>query len=218
MAQLETPGTLPAREGELRQAFLGQVDIIPGGERLRKCIQCGTCTGSCPVSYAMDLSPREVIARFRAGDIESILRSRTIWICASCYACTVRCPVEIRITDLLYALKRVAMDKHIRPKQFPVYALSEAFVRSVKMFGRNFEMGLLSEFFLRSLRWTDLIKMAPLGWKMFRKGRLGLFPERIAGLKDLRKIIERAEAIERPQEPVPERAVTDTVGYEAIQS
>jgi heterodisulfide reductase subunit C len=218
MAQLKTPGTLPVREGELRKAFLDQVDIIPGGERLRKCIQCGTCTGSCPVSYTMDLSPREVIARFRAGDIETILRSRTIWICASCYACTVRCPADIRITDLLYALKRVAMDKHIRPRQFPVYALSEAFVRSVRMFGRNFEMGLLTEFFLRSMKWIDLIKMAPLGLKMMRAGRLGLWPDRIAGLKDLRKIIERAEAIERPQELAPGRAMTDKVGYEAIQS
>ena len=182
MAKLETPGTLPARESELRKAFLGQVDIIPGGERLRKCIQCGTCTGSCPVSYAMDLSPREVIACFRAGDIETILRSRTIWICASCYACTVRCPQDIRITDLLYALKRVAMEKNIRPRQFPVYVLSEAFVRSIRWFGRNFEMGLLAEFFLRSVKWLDLIKMAPLGLKLLRCGRLGFFPERIAGI------------------------------------
>jgi len=218
MAQLETPGVLPARESELREAFLSQVDIIPGGERLRKCIQCGTCTGSCPVSYTMDLSPREVIARFRAGDIETILRSRTIWICASCYACTARCPVEIKITDLLYALKRVAMEKRIRPRQFPVYALSEAFVRSVKMFGRNFEMGLLTEFLLRSKRWLDLVRMAPLGLKMLRKGRLGIWPERIAGRADLLKIIERAEAIERPQERVPQRTVSDVVGYEAIRS
>ncbi len=218
MAHLETPGTLPARESELRRAFLSQVDIVPGGERLRKCIQCGTCTGSCPVSYAMDLSPREVIARFRAGDIETILRSRTIWICASCYACTVRCPVEIRITDLLYALKRVAMGKNIRPRQFPVYALSEAFVRSVKWFGRNYEMGLLTEFFLRSLKWVNLLKMAPLGLKMLKAGRLGLFPERIAGHADLKKIIARAEEIEQPREPVPVRAVTDEVGYKAIQS
>ena len=218
MAQVETPGTLPARESELREAFLTQVDIIPGGERLRKCIQCGTCTGSCPVSYAMDLSPRQVIALFRAGHIETILRSRTIWICASCYACTARCPLEIKITDLLYALKRVAMDKKIRPRQFPVFALSEAFVRSVKMFGRNYEMGLMTEFLLRSWKWKDLITMAPLALKMLRAGRLGLWPERIAGRSDLLKIIQRAEAIERPQERVPERTGIDTVGYEAIQS
>jgi len=216
MAEMEAPGVLPARESELRKAFLEQVDIVPGGERLRKCIQCGTCTGSCPVSYAMDISPRELIARFRAGDIESILKSRTIWICASCYSCTVRCPQEIKITDLLYALKRVAMEKKIRPKRFPVYILSEAFVRNVKWFGRNYEAGLMGEFYLRT-NLLGLFKMIPLGWKLLRAGRLGIFPERIKARRDLVKIIERAEEIERPQEPVPKRAVTDVVGYEAIQ-
>jgi len=215
MAEIETPGVLPKRESELREAFLEQVDIVPGGEKLRKCIQCGTCTGSCPVSYAMDLSPREVIARFRAGDIESILKSRTIWICASCYACTVRCPQDIKITDLLYALKRVSMEKKIRRSR-SVYALSDAFVRSVKMFGRNWELALLTEFYLRTNP-LNLIKMAPLGLRMLRAKRLGIWPERIKGRGDLKKIIERAEQIERPQERVAARAVTDEVGYEAIQ-
>ena len=164
----------------------------------------------------MDLSPREVIALFRAGDIETILKSRTIWICASCYACTVRCPQDIKITDLLYALKRVAMDTKIRPRRFPVYALSEAFVSNVRNFGRNWELALLTWFYLRTNP-MNLLKMAPLGLRMLRKRRLALLPERIKGRSDLRKIIERAEQIERPQERVPTRVVTDKVGYEAIQ-
>jgi heterodisulfide reductase subunit C len=86
------PGQLGKKEQKLRSFFLQQVSNIPGGESIKKCIQCGCCTGSCPVSYMMDITPREVIALFRAGDIESILSSRTIWICASCYACTVRWP------------------------------------------------------------------------------------------------------------------------------
>ena len=80
------PGVLPETEQELRHAFLSEVGRIPGGERLNRCIQCGTCSGSCPVTYAMDYSPRLVIAMFRAGAIEALLRSRTIWICASCYS------------------------------------------------------------------------------------------------------------------------------------
>jgi heterodisulfide reductase subunit C len=98
------PGELSATEGELRAAFLAEVERIPGGDRLRRCIQCGTCSGSCPVSYAMDVQPRQLVAFFRAGDLESILRSRTIWICASCYACTVRCPAGIKVTELIYGL------------------------------------------------------------------------------------------------------------------
>ena len=71
------PGVMTKEEAELRQIFLDQVEDIPAGERIKRCIQCGTCTGSCPVSYAMDLSPREVIALFRAGEMERIMKSRT---------------------------------------------------------------------------------------------------------------------------------------------
>ena len=105
------PGLLPRSERELKDALLSQLEVIPGGDKIKACIQCGTCTGSCPVSYAMDISPRGVMALFRAGDIESILRSRTIWVCASCYVCTTRCPSGIKITDILYALKRIAIEK-----------------------------------------------------------------------------------------------------------
>ena len=67
MAEMEAPGVLPARESELRKAFLEQVDIVPGGERLRKCIQCGTCTASCPNADKMEHTPSQLIAMARAG-------------------------------------------------------------------------------------------------------------------------------------------------------
>src|SRR4030067_1001616 len=77
--EMNQPGVWSKSERELRGAFLSQLEVIPGGDKIKACIQCGTCTGSCPVSYAMDISPRGVMALFRAGDIEGILRSRTIW-------------------------------------------------------------------------------------------------------------------------------------------
>ena len=147
MAGQAEPGVLSHTERELRQAFLTEVARIPGGEHLNRCIQCGTCSGSCPVTYAMDYSPRQVIAMFRAGAVEALLKSRTIWICASCYNCTARCPSGIKITDLLYALKRIAIEKKILPWEFPVYALSETFAGMVRRHGRNHETGLLLRFF-----------------------------------------------------------------------
>ena len=119
----ETEGVFNPKEKELRDSLLLQVANIPGGDSIKKCIQCGSCTGSCPVSYTMDITPREIIALFRARDIETILSSRTIWICASCYACTVRCPQGVQVTDILYALKRLAIEQKIFPKRFPVYSL-----------------------------------------------------------------------------------------------
>lgn len=209
------PGRLRQSERALRAAFLDEVDRIPGGERLRQCIQCGTCTGSCPVSYAMDITPREVLALFRAGLIDRILRSQTIWICASCYQCTTRCPANIKITDLLYALKRVAVDRRIFPRRFPVYVLSETFVDQVKKYGRNHEAGLLRRYLLRTGFWRGM-KRAGLAAALWRRGRLALRPSRIKDIEGLRRLIARAEAFDRPQEPVATERLTDHVGYKAI--
>ncbi|MDP3775838.1 MAG: 4Fe-4S dicluster domain-containing protein [Gemmatimonadales bacterium] len=182
-------------EHELRRAFLAEVESIPGGRRISRCLQCGTCTGSCPVSYAMDISPRELIARFRAGDIGTILRSRTIWLCASCYACTARCPVGIKITDIIYALKRMAMARGLRPSRYPVFALAESFVTVVKRYGRNNESRLMALYYSRAgiLR---ALKHVGLALRLLRKGRLPLRARRIRGLEGLRKILRRAEALE----------------------
>ncbi len=215
MAGPSEPGVLPHTEKELRKAFLTEVARIPGGENLNRCIQCGTCSGSCPVTYAMDYSPRQVIAMFRAGAIEDLLRSRTIWICASCYNCTVRCPEEIKITDLLYALKRIAIEKEILPKKFPVYVLSKTFTDMVQRFGRNYETGLLLLFYLRThpLR---LLGMTGDGLALWRHGRLPVKPRKIKGIAGLRRIIKKAETFDRPQEKVEGPRLTDTVGYTAI--
>ncbi len=209
------PGVIDRDEPALREAFLSEISHIPGGERLRRCIQCGTCTGSCPVSYAMDLMPREVIALFRAGDIERILRSRTIWVCASCYQCTTRCPSKIRITDLLYALKRIAVDRRVFPSRFPVYVLSETFVKQIKRYGRNHEAGLLRDYYLRTgpLRMLMQVKLALALWW---HGRMALRPRRIKGIEALRRMIARAEEIDRPQERDHVAKPTRDVGYQAI--
>jgi heterodisulfide reductase subunit C len=189
------PGVLDKTETELRSAFLREVSRIPGGEKIKKCIQCGTCTGSCPVSYTMDIPPREIIALFRAGDIESILNSRTIWICASCYACTVRCPMEIKVTDLLYALKRMAMEKDLFPKRFPVYMLSKSFALMTNLFGRGYEVGLLLAYYMRTNP-LKLLPMMPFALRLFLKGRIGVFPHRIKRRKQLAKILAEAKALD----------------------
>ena len=208
-------GELPRNEASLRAAFLREVDRVPGGERLHRCIQCGTCSGSCPVSYAMDHSPREMLALFRAGAIETLLRSRSIWLCASCYQCTVRCPAGIQITDLLYALKRTAMEKGILPKRYPVYVLSEIFTSMVRRYGRNHEAALLVRYYLRT-RPGRLLAGIGEGFALWRHGRLPARARRIQGIDGLRRIIARAETFDRPQEAGAALAAADDVGYRAI--
>lgn len=193
--EFKIPGYLGEKEEKLRSSFLLQVSNIPEGESLKKCIQCGCCTGSCPVSYMMDITPREVIALFRAGEVETILKSRTIWICASCYACTVRCPQGVQVTDILYALKRLAIDQKIFPKRFPVYALSQSFVDLANRYGRSYEPGLILLYALKTNP-LKLFGMVPLFFKLLTKGRIGLLPKKIKSSKNFSRILKEAEIME----------------------
>lgn len=183
------------KEIDLKARFLQQVSNIPDGKNLNKCIQCGTCTGSCPASYVMDVTPREVIALFRAGDIRTILSSRTIWICASCYACTVRCPQNIPVTDIIYMLKRMAIEQEIFPKKFPIYALSRSFVSIANRYGRSFEPGLLILYYLKTNP-MNLVKMIPLFLKLVARGRIIMIPKKIEAARALSEILSEAQIME----------------------
>jgi heterodisulfide reductase subunit C len=183
------------REAALREAFLKEVAGIPAGEKIKNCIQCGTCTGSCPVSHWMDITPRETVALFRAGMLEEILESRTIWICASCYSCKVRCPMGIEVTDLLYALKRLATHKKIYPRRFPVHALSDTFISSLYRFGRIYEMELGLRYFLKTHP-LKLLSSIGFGLSMIRKGRMAILPKRIKKIHEVKSIVERAKELE----------------------
>jgi len=188
-------GKESTKERALRVRFLQQVYNIPNGKNLNKCIQCGACTGSCAASYAMDVTPRELIALFRAGDIGSILSSRTIWICTSCYACTVRCPQNVPVTDIIYLLKRLAIEREIFPKKFPVYALSRSFVALANRYGRSFEPGLLILYYLKT-NLLNLAKMFPLFLKLVTRGRIALLPQKIKASRALSEILTEAQIME----------------------
>jgi len=183
-------------EPELRREFLASVEHIPGGRRISRCLQCGTCTGSCPVAYAMDLSPREVIARFRAGDIKGVLESRSIWLCASCYACTVNCPAGIHITDVMYALKRMAIKEGTTPKRFPVSVLAKQFLRGVTRTGRSneFDVGVGLAMRTNPLR---LLKMTPLGLKLLKTRRLRVRGEKVRDPQALDDLLRRVHEATR---------------------
>ena len=179
----------------LNTQFVEDVLRMPDGEKLKTCIQCGTCSASCPTSYAMDYTPRQIIAYFRAGMLEKILRSNTVWMCASCYACAARCPAGIKFTDLMYELKRLALRHDIQPPQESGPILTRAFVDMVKRYGRNPETKLMTAFTMRSNPFGG-IKQLPLAAKMWQRGRLKLGAETIRGIEDLRKIMDSVEAEE----------------------
>lgn len=212
---IKVPGKLSLKEEELKASFLRQMETIPNAKKIKSCIQCGTCTGSCPVSYAMDISPRELIALFRAGDLETLLNSKSIWVCASCYSCQTRCPSMIKVTDIIYALKRLAMEKGIYPPQFPVHSLSRSFVKVMNNYGRLHEPRLVVYYLLK----TDPLKLfslMPLSIRMAKKRRIAYTPSKIKDLKGFKKIIAKAELMDAPGETVEEDYMKETVGYGAV--
>ena len=177
---------------DVNPAFPAEIMAKPGGEALRDCIQCGTCSGTCPMSVYMDLTPRRVIALTRAGLERDVLQSATPWLCASCYECQVRCPREIKVTDVMYALKRRAIEKGLYPKQFPIPILAKAFYNMVAKHGRNSESRLVIELALRTNPF-NLLKMAPVGLKLLKTGRMVFGQDRIRDPKQLRAILDAME-------------------------
>jgi heterodisulfide reductase subunit C len=186
-------GTTHCRYAEdVNPAFPAEIMAKPGGEALRDCIQCGTCSGACPMSVHMDLTPRRVIALTRAGLERDVLESATPWLCASCYECQVRCPREIKVTDVMYALKRRAIEKGLYPKRFPIPVLATAFYHMVATHGRNSESRLVVELALRTNP-LSLLKMAPIGLKLLKTGRMVFRQDHIKDPKQLQIILDAME-------------------------
>jgi len=98
------------------------------------------------MSVHMDLTPApgDCARRARGSSATSWRRPRP-WLCASCYECQVRCPREIKVTDVMYALKRRAIEKGMYPRRFPIPVLAKAFYTIVASHGRNSESRLVIE-------------------------------------------------------------------------
>jgi heterodisulfide reductase subunit C len=170
----------------------------PGEARLKICIQCGTCGGSCPSGPDMDHTPRALFALIRAGMRKEVLSSNTPWYCVSCYYCMVRCPQEIHVTDLMYTLKRFSIREgyshESTAKDAPGF--SQTFISYVENYGRSFEIGLATRYHLTHHP-LSLPKMAPMGWGMMRRGRMNLTPTRIKNLDSLKAILAKAKELEQ---------------------
>lgn len=178
-----------------RFTFLDEVEALtPGESRLLMCIQCGTCGGSCPSGADMDHTPRHIFAMIRADMRDEVLKSNTPWYCVSCYYCTVRCPQDVHITDIMYTLKRMAVEGRLYDNP-AAPDFSKVFINWVENYGRAFELGLMSQHMLRHNP-LGVFKIADMGIGMVTKGRMAFTPKRIRGIQGLKAIIARAKELE----------------------
>ena len=148
------------------KAFLDQV-MERSGQNLLRCLQCGKCSGGCPITTDTVGGPRRLIARILGGMQKEALHDPTWWYCVSCGTCATRCPVEINMYEVSTALCEMATEQGIEASEPGIHMFEELFLKSVEKNGRLREINMVMEFNMRSLRpFAD----AAIGAKMARKG------------------------------------------------
>lgn len=106
--------------------FVKKVEEL-SGENVYSCYQCGKCSAGCPIVDDMDLLPNQVLRYLQMG-FEEVLDCRTIWLCATCFTCDVRCPKGIDVSKVMEALRLITLRKNIDympAEKIPVSLLKE---------------------------------------------------------------------------------------------
>jgi heterodisulfide reductase subunit C len=182
---VETRGKATAME-----LSFSELVVQESGENLLACYQCQKCSAGCPVAYAMDVLPNQIIRMVQFGLRERVLSSNTIWVCASCYTCSVRCPNDIDIAKIMDVLRHIALKSKVKPAEKDIPIFHSVFLDSIKSKGRIHELGLIWQYKTKT---RDFMKDAALGWKMFRKGKIKLFPSKFGGGREIKGIFSRFE-------------------------
>ncbi|MFC1949404.1 4Fe-4S dicluster domain-containing protein [Chloroflexota bacterium] len=159
------------------------------GEKLDLCYQCFTCSLGCPVATDMDFHPDQIIRMVQMGLKEQVLTSEAIWVCLGCETCVARCPNEINILRVMDTLREIALKEKVVGKEKKIPAFHKSFLYPIKLFGKQYELGLIAYLILKTMDFGDL----GLGIKMILKRKLPFFPSRIKGLKQIKNIFNRAQ-------------------------
>ena len=94
----------------LDSQFKYDIANFAGGENIKLCFACGTCTAGCPVSEIdKDFNPRKIIRQVLLGIRKEVLSSDIIWRCVQCYSCTAKCPQNVRFREIIKALRLMAV-------------------------------------------------------------------------------------------------------------
>ena len=187
-----------------RNSFLKEVEAnVEEGDWVKMCMQCGVCSGSCPLGPYWDHPPQEIFMMIRAGKREEVLTSSSMWMCTSCYNCIVRCPRDLPITHIMHGLAHYAERLGLAPKNQPTRKFAKLFWQNLTNKGRVNELTLgIRLYFMNGLvnGIKTALKMAPLGLNMYKSKRLSPF-EIFGGhgVKDtngLHAILKKAREIE----------------------
>ena len=168
--------------------------LAPIQEMVQTCIQCGTCTGSCPNAFAMDQTPRQLWRMVLMGQKDVIFQSKTFALCSSCYYCTLRCPRGLLLTEAMGALKQIASRENLaKYRQSSLFYKS--FIKSVRNHGRVREMEFMTLYFTSMKNPFVPFRFAALGMRLMLKKKISLqIPSK--GKRPLEAIFRKIEELE----------------------
>lgn len=165
-----------------------------GIANLDLCYQCSMCSDGCPVVYAMDYYPHQLIHMVKLGLKEEVLRSRSIWVCTSCQTCATRCPNEIDIVHLMDVLRKASIREGFENNTDRIPRFHKTFINEVQKRGRIHELRLVLLYKLKSgdvLSFQGIKENIMLGLKMFSMGKLKMVSRKTSRQKDFKKIFRR---------------------------
>jgi heterodisulfide reductase subunit C len=167
-------------------SFIEQVSEL-SQEKVSRCYYCLRCSAGCPAAYAMEYTPAQVLRLVQLGQKEALLCSSAIWLCIGCETCGTRCPNEIHAGAVIDALRHIALEEGVRPAEQSVFKLHEAFLDSIRTWGRLHELTMILQHKLTS---RDLLSNLDMGLDMFVKGKIHPLPQRIKGMEEVKALFE----------------------------
>ncbi|HEY3313913.1 MAG TPA: 4Fe-4S dicluster domain-containing protein [Bacillota bacterium] len=192
-------------------SFLREVQGA-SGQPISLCYQCKKCSSGCPLGFAMDLLPHEVIRLIQLGAKEEVFKANSLWVCTCCKTCQARCPNEIDAGQVMDTLREMALragsgapapapasppaiaalSREVAAPKGPdthVKAFHESFLYTLRLFGRSYELGMIALYVGKT---RALVEHVGLGLNMVKKGKLKYIPERVRRIGEIRKIFAKA--------------------------
>lgn len=183
------------RKTQTGHALKDAVEKLAGVD-LGICYQCKKCSSGCPVAKLTRSRPSEIVRRLHLDAGEELLESDLIWTCASCETCSARCPMGIDVAGVIDALRQLALAKGAAKQEGNVPLFNRAFLKTVEMFGRTYEIGMIAAYKLGTGKLMNDTEKFPA---MLKKGKIALLPPRGADRKAVGRVFKKLREKGNPQ-------------------
>jgi heterodisulfide reductase subunit C len=170
---------------------VGREEVLDFKEvgKLQECMQCGTCSASCPVAPFADYTPRQIVNLINLGLVDTAVKSRMVFLCITCYSCTARCPRNIPVADVMIGLRNMAFDRKVMPSKNLAYY--KDFSDMILRRGRLWEPELVLKFALKTNPMFLLAQKDAI-INLFFRGKIPILPPKSGSdLKSIKNMIKK---------------------------